>query len=399
MDRHADDLVGQLLGVRRVRAGVRGQERVDRVDRRIEAAAVQAVALAHHVDQLVAPGAGPLVADGQRIQVEGVLLARRIGRQRQLRHAGQQLVALGGDAAATGDEAVELLQLDEADGGLHLRHDVARAPRVVEPAVHADAVRVGVKVLVVGDDHPTLAEGGHVLHRVEGIDRGISLLADLRALVVAADGAGRVKDDLRRAIDRMRMAGGDLQILVHGRAEAVDADRQDRAGARADLPLDVGRVEHEVRRAALAPDPLAAGAHHAERRGVVVDRRDDHLVAGLQLQAAHDDVDARAAAVDGDRVLRADVLAHGGLELEDRLGAEAEALAEVHGGTDGLRGRRQLLVAVHAAQHRLGVPAAAVESHRFLDFLVGHHDFRISSWLDGKGEAFPGWPSPGDDLC
>ena len=182
---------------------------------------------------------------------------------------------------------------------------VARALAVRAQQAHA----IG-EVGVARDDGSAVAPAAEVLRRVEREAADVAERADALA---AVEGAVR----LRRVLDHAEARGaGDLEdrVQIDGRAHQVDRDH--RARARADRGRDgLGRQQvrlgvdvDETRRRAGEADRLGRGD---ERVG-----RDDHLVAGADVEDPQREREGLGAGGDAHGVLGAAV--GGELLLESR---------------------------------------------------------------------------------
>src|SRR4029079_12767731 len=115
------------------------------------------------------------------------------------------------------------------------------------------------QVVVVGRDHPGVAERAEVFGRVEAETAEVGEAAAPLDLVVGPQRLGRVLDDADR------VPGGDVFYRPHVRTLAEQVDRDDRPGAVGDLVLYLVRVEVEGERVDVGED--RAGAEPADAAG------------------------------------------------------------------------------------------------------------------------------------
>ena len=375
MERHAEDGLGQVFGHRvGLAARVFGQLLAASVDGWVGDDAAEAEFLIQGGHQLVAFGAGPFILDAAGVQIVAVVAVGRLDRQNQPGNVCQHAVAGMGDAPTTVDKAVQLAELNQSDGGLYLGHHVGSAPGINVDAVHADGVRELVQVGVISGNHAAFAQRRHVFHGMEGKDGCPAGLADFVAFVAAAAGTGSIADDFGWSVHRVGVLFGDGDVIVNRSGQAVHVNREDGPGPRRHLALHVFGVKLEGVRQDITPDHLAAMAVHGKGRGHVVAGRHNHLVAGLELQVTHDDVNGRTAAVDRSGVLGAAVLGKGLLKVRNGRGGEAEPDGRVHGLANAIHSSVDFFLAVAAPKKRLAAPNFGWTVGKSLgDFMLKHH--------------------------
>ncbi len=245
------------------------------------------VALVEVAHDVAGASSGAVRADGEReAEPARVGVRRRLGQQVDLRQVREALVQPGEVRAARGDEAVELVELRDADGGLHVgelevvadvRVDVlvvvavrqvaellvealaagvllARlAPAVAAPV--AEGLGEHLEPALVRDDAAALAHRD-VVGGIEARRREVARGADVAAVVRGADGVAAVLDEqqvvllaerrdrvevervAQRVGDHHRPRPGRQRVLemrdvdVVGRYVDVEEDRHERRSAR-----------------------------------------------------------------------------------------------------------------------------------------------------------------------
>jgi len=106
-----------------------------------------------------------------------------------------------------------------------------------------------------------------------------------------------------------------FRSAVHGRRQAVHAGGQDGPCARCDPGFHIARVELEGLGIHFAQHGPPAMADDGQGGGPEIDRRADHLVARLKVQAAQGRVQPGAGPVDGHGRCRAAVFGERGLKI------------------------------------------------------------------------------------
>src|SRR5204862_4710682 len=157
----------------------------------------------------------------------------------------QELRVARGDLAPAREDAVELLELSDAERGRDVVEAVVVAEAsVLQPARRLEAPLVAQRdeqlVLLArsGDDGAALA-GRDLLVRVERERRRVAVRAERAALVARAERLAGILDE------RQFVAVADRAQLVELAGIAEDVDRDDRARARRDRRLDRCGVEVE----------------------------------------------------------------------------------------------------------------------------------------------------------
>ena len=216
----------------------------------------------------------------------------------------QALAVRRGDPRSFGQELVEARELGRADRAEEVGETVVETGRghvvAVAPAVVAQAPHGLGDAVVVGRDGPTLARRDDLA----GMEREAGGEAERAAGAVAPPAAERTGGVLDQ-----RQVG---ELLDAGRtAEEMHGD--DRAGARADL--DLRRVDvHRLRIDVDEDGPQTGDRDHVGRRREGVGGHQD-LVARVEPEREHREVQRRRPGRDGDGVPRLARLGERGLEL------------------------------------------------------------------------------------
>ena len=186
---------------------------------------------------------------------------------------------------------VELAELDLQDGGGELGHAVVLAEHLgglreggvplAGRAVVVQRDRAGGEIRIVGDDHPALAGGEHLVHlKTEGIDPTAGTY--LEAVVPRSEGLSTVLDNRHSVCVR------NFQDWVQRHRKPAPVHDHDRLRARGDAGLDAGGADLEVSVHVREHRNRPHGHHRIgaadERR-----RREDHLVARSHPERAESD--------------------------------------------------------------------------------------------------------------
>ncbi|MBK9367385.1 MAG: hypothetical protein IPN01_13885 [Deltaproteobacteria bacterium] len=131
-------------------------------------------------------------------------------------------------------------------------------------------------------------ERGDVFGEAEGVVRGVAKRADAAASVAGAAGLGDVLDHL----DPVAVGDAEDRLHVAGRAEEVR--RHHGFGAGGDGALKGLGVEHMGGAADVGEDGLDPQRFGEGGDGEVGQRREDHLVAGLEAPALEQEREAEA---------------------------------------------------------------------------------------------------------
>lgn len=133
------------------------------------------------------------------VEVVDVPVAGWLGWQHQPRCAGERCGSGSGQGDAGLQHLFEPVELHEADRGLMLGHAVAGAPLLAVPE-GAQAPEVLGGLVIVGGNHASFAEGGHVLLAMEAEHRRprLAAVAYRPAGCRSPTGPGCVDDDPRR---------------------------------------------------------------------------------------------------------------------------------------------------------------------------------------------------------
>jgi hypothetical protein len=198
------------------------------------------------------------------------------------------------------------------------------------------------EVVVVGDDHPALADWQVFVREeaeaAERAQRSAGLAAHGRA-----DGVGCVLDD----DDSARC--GDLQDRIDRTREAAVVQGHDCLRSRCDRRFDVGGIEVEVVRPEdVAEDWSRPHMPNRVRDGDERQRRGDHLVSGADLRREQGEVKRTRSVADRDRMARLDEACEVGLELGNAWSGAPPP------GANGVRYRAcELLVAADIGERHL----------------------------------------------
>ena len=216
------------------------------------------------------------------------------------------------------EDAIELLQLAEADRGLNVRPPVVEpdadmmepAAAVVGAALVAQAAQYLPFLFRVRHHHPTFARR-HLLVRIEGEDGRGAVRAERPPTVFGPERLARVLDQ------REPVTVGDRLELVQLTRVAEHVDRDDRSSLLGDCRLDRSRVQVQRRRIDVREHGSRTFEDEAVRRRDEGERRRDHLVARAEARHPRQHVQTGRAARDGGCVRRADALGDLFLETVD----------------------------------------------------------------------------------
>ena len=174
------------------------------------------------------------------------------------------------------------------------------------------------QVVAIGDQHAALARRDDLVE----LQAERARVAERAQTAAAIGGAGR----LAHVLDQDEVVFlRDRNELVHRGWRSAHVHRENRACARRDPPLDVGRIERQ-RLVHLGKDGKGTRGEHGVRRRIPRVRRHDHLVALADARADQRTDERRGARVDAERVLRAHVLCELALEGEDFVRPVADAV-------------------------------------------------------------------------
>ena len=287
MDGQAQDLPRNAVGVREAVDGRAGKAAIHRelADQRVEVASCLDVGFGKaRVDRVAAERKHRLVDHDHAIGVVPVDVGTGAV-QPQARDAGEAVLVALVDALPHRQRLVDVLELEQAEGGLDFVHLAVDARRDDGDLVGEAEVLQVVDALLdlgVGADDRTAFEGVEDLGGVEAEYRQIAVTQHGHAVALHAEGMGGVVDDLEP------VGVGDALDAVGVARDAVAMDRQDGGGGRGDRFLDaVGvevaghRVDIDEHRSDAVPQQRVGGGHERVRGR-------DHLAADAQrLQRGH----------------------------------------------------------------------------------------------------------------
>ncbi len=188
------------------------------------------------------------------------------------------------------------------------------------------------QLVIVGDDHPSIAVGAQVLAGEETEDAEVTGCADLATLVLRSYGLGSVLNDVE--IELL----SDSHDLVHVGRLAVEVHRNDGSWlvACGEDAVEVGGVEVECFGVDVHEDRLGAGICNRSRGGEEGEAGDDYFVSRADPQGSQGEEQGIRAAGYPDGVLDPTILGHSSFELL-HLRAEDEPARLQHppdGGVD-----------------------------------------------------------------
>lgn len=251
----------------------------------------------------------------------GDLLAG-VGDTAQARDGFDRLAIARSNGGSAGDCGVDVLQLQQAEGSLHLVHlavdtngdDVGFAIKAEVFQIVDVALGLGIRA-----DDGTALKGVEDLGRMEAEHREITVVEHAAAVTLDTEGVGSVVDDLEvvavcDALDGLDIAG--VAIAVH---------RQDGDALRSDGCFDLGRVEIEGARLNVDEDRGDVVPEQRVRSGDEGVRGRDDLAGDAQgLERG----DQREGAIGEEcQVLDAEVVTQGLFELLVKRAVVGEKLA------------------------------------------------------------------------
>ena len=203
--------------------------------------------------------------------------------------------------------AIEARQLVDAQRCLQVHHVVFESgfhylvmfvsfigeafPGIAAEPVQTECLDAGGVFVVVGDGHAPFA-GDDVFGHVETVAANGAESAHLFALKFGFDGMGAILDHMEP------VAAGDVRNGVHGAGPAGEVHRDDGPGFFGYFPFRILGVHVHGFTLAVDQDRPAAGVDNGIGRGGEGQSRDDDLVAGLDADGQHGQVQGRRARVE-----------------------------------------------------------------------------------------------------
>ncbi|MCY1347163.1 hypothetical protein D9M69_332690 [compost metagenome] len=311
-NRQADHLAGYLeciaepLGLCAVEPAVHGKLR----DQRIEVAAGEYSRVAQTQEQDIAGNREALIVHEQGAIGIVPVQPRRGRNQTQARNAIESLAITLEQLPASCQGAIQMLELEEAEGGLHLVHLAVDAGgdhrHLVSEAEVLQVIDALLDLRIRADDGSAL-EGVEHLRCVKAQDRQVPAAQDADAILTHAERVGGVIDDLEtvgvgHSLNPFHIAGNAVAVHGHdrggGRCDGfLDPCGVQIAGNRIDIdehgletvPQHRVRGRHEGIRGGdhLAGDPQGLEGRHQGKRAVgeQADMLDPQVVGQLPLEA------------------------------------------------------------------------------------------------------------------
>ena len=204
---------------------------------------------------------------------------------------------------------VDALELGDAERRLQVRQPQVAAQLLVQEASSLPEAEIAERAqtlgegVVVGQHHAALTGRDQLVGvEAEGAQRPEAAAAPPRRA------RGRATREVFGAVrfggvldDREAVRLGELEHRVHVDRVAVDVDGHDRPRARADPRRDLDPIHAPRLRIAVDEHGYGARVQHRADARDDRERRQDHLVARLELECGDRGLERRGAVADGDR--------------------------------------------------------------------------------------------------